>query len=103
MILFHAPGASSQAPHILLREAGLPFALERVDLPEEVQENVLSDFLRIGLVAGDAVRQTMNPGGELVHELLKGQPVTAAEPVDHVCLGVGLHGRPQFRRVAGVR
>ncbi|PTD27348.1 glutathione S-transferase N-terminal domain-containing protein [Sphingomonas fennica] len=32
MILFHAPGASSQAAHILLREAGLPFALERVDL-----------------------------------------------------------------------
>jgi glutathione S-transferase len=32
MILFYAPGASSQAPHILLREAGLPFALERVDL-----------------------------------------------------------------------
>ncbi|HEX7390579.1 MAG TPA: glutathione S-transferase N-terminal domain-containing protein [Acidiphilium sp.] len=32
MILFHAAGASSQAPHILLREAGLPFALERVDL-----------------------------------------------------------------------
>lgn len=32
MILFHAAGASSQAPHILLREAGIPFALERVDL-----------------------------------------------------------------------
>ncbi|KTT96128.1 glutathione transferase GstA [Sphingomonas sanguinis] len=32
MILFYAAGASSQAPHILLREAGLPFALERVDL-----------------------------------------------------------------------
>lgn len=32
MILFHAAGASSQAPHILLREAGLPFTLERVDL-----------------------------------------------------------------------
>lgn len=32
MHLFYAPGASSQAPHILLREAGLPFSLERVDL-----------------------------------------------------------------------
>jgi glutathione S-transferase len=32
MILFYAAGASSQAPHILLREAELPFTLERVDL-----------------------------------------------------------------------
>lgn len=32
MILFHAAGASSQATHILLREAGIPFTLERVDL-----------------------------------------------------------------------
>ena len=32
MILFYAAGASSQAPHILLRETGLPFTLERVDL-----------------------------------------------------------------------
>lgn len=32
MILFYAGGASSQAPHILLREAGVPFTLERVDL-----------------------------------------------------------------------
>ncbi len=32
MILFYAAGASSQAPHILLREAGLTFTLERVDL-----------------------------------------------------------------------
>ncbi|WP_379655729.1 glutathione S-transferase N-terminal domain-containing protein [Pseudoxanthomonas sp. UC19_8] len=32
MILFHAAGASSQAPHILLREAALPFSLEHVDL-----------------------------------------------------------------------
>lgn len=32
VILFYAAGASSQAPHILLRESGLPFTLERVDL-----------------------------------------------------------------------
>ncbi|KAG8151665.1 glutathione transferase GstA [Burkholderia catarinensis] len=32
MLLFYAAGASSQASHILLREAELPFGLERVDL-----------------------------------------------------------------------
>lgn len=32
MILFYAAGASSQASHILLREAGIPFTLEWVDL-----------------------------------------------------------------------
>ncbi len=32
MILFYAPGTSSLAPHILLREAGLPFTPEKVDL-----------------------------------------------------------------------
>ena len=32
MILFYAAGASSLAPHILLREAGLSFTLEPVDL-----------------------------------------------------------------------
>lgn len=32
MILFYAAGASSQAPHILFREAGISVNLERVDL-----------------------------------------------------------------------
>lgn len=32
MRLYHAPGTCSLAPHIIVREAGLDIALERVDL-----------------------------------------------------------------------
>ena len=32
MKLFYAPGACSLFPHIILREAGAPYQLERVDL-----------------------------------------------------------------------
>jgi glutathione S-transferase len=46
MKLFYAPGACSLSPHIVLRELGLPFALETVDLKTKKTESG-ADFTAI--------------------------------------------------------
>jgi glutathione S-transferase len=46
MKLYFAPGARSLSPHIVLREAGLPFALEQVDVRAKKTE-AGGDFLQI--------------------------------------------------------
>ncbi len=46
MKLYYTPGACSLAPHILLREAGLDFELERVDLASKKTASG-ADFLAI--------------------------------------------------------
>lgn len=46
MKLFYFPGACSLAPHIALRQAGLPFDIERVDLKSKQTESG-ADFLAI--------------------------------------------------------
>lgn len=60
MRLFYAPGACSLSAHILLREAGLPFQLEKVDLQAGEQHS--EAFRRLNpaglvpvLAAGDVV------------------------------------------------
>src|SRR5689334_7741208 len=39
MKLYYTPGACSLAPHIVAREAGLPIALEKVDLSKHLTES----------------------------------------------------------------
>lgn len=46
MKLFYKPGACSLSPHIVLREAGLDFSIERVDLATKKTETG-EDYLRI--------------------------------------------------------
>ena len=46
MKLFYTPGACSLSPHIVLRELGLPFALEAVDLKTKRTETG-ADFTAI--------------------------------------------------------
>jgi glutathione S-transferase len=46
MLLYYTPGACSLAPHILLREAGIPFELKQVDLRTRELEGG-GDFTRV--------------------------------------------------------
>jgi glutathione S-transferase len=46
MTLYYSPGACSLSPHIALREAGLPFEVEKVDLRTKKTESG-KDFLAI--------------------------------------------------------
>jgi glutathione S-transferase len=46
MKLYYTPGACSHAPHILLRESGLDFTIEKVDLAEKKTETG-ADFKKI--------------------------------------------------------
>ena len=46
MKLFYSPGACSHAPHILLRESGLDFTIEKVDLAQKKTETG-ADFKKI--------------------------------------------------------
>jgi glutathione S-transferase len=46
MKLYYSPGACSLSPHIVLREAGLPFTLEKVDLKTRKTASD-ADYLRV--------------------------------------------------------
>ena len=47
MKLYYSPGACSLSPHIVLREAGLKFDLERVDLAAKKLKESGADFLQV--------------------------------------------------------
>ena len=52
MKLFYLPGACSLAPHIVLREAGLPFELVRVDLKTQTTADGTPFILEVNTLPG---------------------------------------------------
>jgi len=65
MKLYFAPGACSLSPHIVLREAGLPFELEQVDLKTKKTRSGV-DFFTIN--AKGAVPALQLDGGQVLTE-----------------------------------
>ncbi|MFZ5836567.1 MAG: glutathione transferase GstA [Pseudomonadota bacterium] len=65
MKLYYSPGACSLSPHIVLREAGYEFEMEKVDLKTKVTESG-KDFSAISEKAAVPVLQLDN--GEIISE-----------------------------------
>ena len=66
MKLYYSPGACSLSPHIVLREAGLPFELERVDVAQKKLKPGGADFLKVNAKGQVPVLQLDN--GEILTE-----------------------------------
>ena len=84
MKLYYSPGACSLSPHIVLREAGLDFEIERVDLGSHLTETG-ADFLQInpkGYVA--ALRlddgQVLTEGAAIVQFIADLRPESGLAP-----------------------
>lgn len=84
MKLYYSPGACSLSPHIVLREAGMDFEIERVDLASHLTETG-ADFMQInpkGYVP--ALRlddgQVLTEGAAIVQFIADLHPASALAP-----------------------
>ena len=84
MKLFYTPGACSLSPHIVLRETGLPFEAEKVDLRTKTTESG-ADFTAVNpkgsvpaLVLDDG--EVLTEGPAIVQYLADRKPETGLAP-----------------------
>ena len=78
MRLYYSPGACSLAPHIVLREAGLPFELEKTDLRAKRTESG-ADFTQVN-PKGQVPTLQLDDGGILTENAVVNQYIADQSP-----------------------
>lgn len=84
MKLYYSPGACSLAPHIVLREAGIPVTLDKVNIPEKKTESG-GDFFKIndkGYVPALTLDggETLTEGPAIMQYIADQKPATGLAP-----------------------
>lgn len=87
MKLYFSPGACSLSPHIVLRESGLPFELERVDLQTKKLKSSGADFLAVNPKGQVPVLQLdsgeiLTEGPAIVQYLADQKPASGLAPAN---------------------
>ena len=88
MKLYYSPGACSQAPHIVLREAGLPFELVKVDLAAKRTETG-EDYWQVNS-KGAVPALRLDDGSLLTENAVVLQYLADLAPTAGLMPGVGL-------------
>ena len=87
MKLYYAPGACSLAPHIVLREAGLPFELDKTDLRAKRTESG-ADFTQVN-PKGQVPTLQLDDGGILTENAVINQYIADQAPESGLLPPVG--------------
>ena len=102
MKLYYSPGACSLSPHIVLREAGMDFEIERVDLGSHLTETGAELYRDNAVVAGLAAACWR--GSPIHHQevLVYGEALEKAVCHTHI-MGHAVEDLGEFGRIAVVQ